>query len=708
MVRLLPAVALALAWATAGGEVAVDAGVPPFETVNNLPRHTGTYAALELVWTPVPELEDVRAVFPHPTRSATALVTTGTGAWCTDDAGANWRELPALRVAAIGPLADLAFRPAYPDTLLLASATRGLWLSPDAGVSANPLASAATGLADDALSTACFYPADPTQRTLLVGYGRARKGLARSTDLGKTWTALYPECHIQRLLSGRPGTRGLFALAAPASDPDRTDLYFTASVGQFWRDLLTDVLAADAAVAANTGDLYLATLDTGLYRLDRGGTRSRPLTPDVARWDSVEVAWGAHADDERLYAYDPRREGLVQAPLPFEAYRSAGRGLATGPFIRDGARLRANAGGSRFYAALNGTLYTARNRAAFRIDDVVVTPDTLTVAAYLFRDGLWQRFDTDLQAFCRAPAAGHEAAALAGQLAAFREAVSTDCVRIAARVVGPADALPPTAVTVDLSRLGQSPRTPMLDDGQHQDGAAGDGVYGVSLPLERESLKRRDGDWRSGAPGRVPLTVSAVAPGGGLAGTVGVLGLYLIPDTLALFSEWEGLSLQDAQGEVHLEAVRDRAVAATGERCLRLTVGPGPWVAPIGLSWDPVNLAGFHALGFSIRAGDRTASGLRVHLQDAPAYALPTLTPGLDLVAEELVPGGCIPDDRYVRVTIPLSRLIDPSGPFLPECVGCLVFSGNSQGPCSFTLDDLRVYLTPEEAAADPMGAGVP
>jgi hypothetical protein len=288
--------------------------------------------------------------------------------------------------------------------------------------------------------------------------------------------------------------RGLFALAAPVSDPDRTDLCFTPSVGQFWRDLLTDILPGDAAPAANTGDLFLATLDTGLYRLDRGGARSQPLTPDAARWDSVEVAWGAHADDERLYAYEVRREGLVLAPLPFQAYRSAGRGLATGPFVRDGARLRANAGGSRLYAIANGTLYTGRDQAAFCVEDVTVTPDSLAVAAYLFRDSLWQRFDADLQAFSRTPAAGRDATALLAQLTRFREAVSAGSVRVTARVVGPADAGAPPAVTVDLSRLGLSPRTPMLDDGHHADGAPGDRLYGVSVPLEHESLKRRDED----------------------------------------------------------------------------------------------------------------------------------------------------------------------------------------------------------------------
>ena len=699
---------LALGLSRAGAGEAIDAGLPPFETVNNLPRHTGAYAVPALVWTPVPELRDVRAVFPHPTRPGAALVTTGTGTWATDDAGANWRELPALRETAVRAVTDVAFRPAYPDTLVVASATRGVWLSRDAGASAAPLGTAATGLLADAVSTVCFYPADPTHRTVLAAHGPAHGGLSRSADLGQTWSALYPEYHIQRLLPGRPGARGLFALAAPATDPERTDLYYTPSVGQFWRDLLTDILSTDAAVASNTGDLYLATLDTGLYRIDRAGTRSQPLTPDAARWDSVELTWGAHADEERLYAYDPRREGLVLAPVPFQSPRPSGRGLPGGPFVRAGARLRANAGGSRFYAVVNGALYTGRNQAAFRVDEVSVVPDTLTVAATLFSDGLWQRFDADLQAFSRAPAAGRAAAALVEQLDTFRKAVSADRIQIVARVVSPPDGTAPASVTVDLSRLGQTPRTAMLDDGQHGDGAAADGVYGVALAMGRDVLKRRDGDWRCGAPGRLALTVSALAPDQALAGAVGVLGLYLLPDTLTLFSEWEGISLQEPQGEVRLESLRDRALAATGERCLRLSVGPGAWTAPLGLGYDAWNITGFYALGFSIRAGERTGGTVRVHLQDVPAYALPTLTPGLDLVAEELVAGGCIPDDRYVRVIVPLARLIDPAGPFLTEYLGGVVFSGNSGAASTLYLDDLRVYLTPEEATADSAGGRTP
>jgi hypothetical protein len=699
-------VALGLAPAGAAEEV-VETTLPPFETVNNLPRHTGTYGAAELVWTPVPELRDVRAVFPHPTRPAAALVTTGAGVWGTADAGANWQELEALRATAIGAVTDVAFRPASPETLLVASATHGVLWSPDAGASVSPLGTAATGLLADAVATVCFYPADPTQRTVLAGFGSAKSGLSRSADLGQTWTTLYPEYHLQRLLPGRLGTRSLFALAAPVGDPERMDLCYTPSVGQFWRDLLNDVLGTDAALASNTGDLYLSTLDTGLYRIDRAGTRSQPLTPDAARWDSLELTWGAHADEERLYAYDPRREGLVLAPLPFRTRRPASRGLATGPFVRDGARVRANAGGTRFYAAVNGTLYTGRNQAAFRVDEITVVPDTLTVAAVLFSDGLWQRFDADLQAFSRAPAAGRAAAALVGQLAVLRAAVSADRVQIAARVVSPPGAGAPASVTVDLSRLGQPARSAMFDDGRHGDGVAADGVYGLVLPLGRDALRRRDGDWRCGAPGRVPLTVSALGPDQALAGAVGILGLYLLPDTLTLFAEYEGLSLQDPQGEVRLEPLRDRALAATGERCLRLTVGPGAWTAPLGPGYDAWNVTGFHALGFKIRAGDRNGGSVRVHLQDAPTYALPTLTPGLDVAAAEFG-GGSIPEDRYVQVTVPLARLIDPAGPFLSDYVGCVVFSGSNAAASTLYLDDLRIYLTPEEATADSAKGGPP
>ena len=59
-------------------------------------------------------------------------------------------------------------------------------------------------------------------------------------------------------------------------------------------------------------------------------------------------------------------------------------------------------------------------------------------------------------------------------------------------------------------------------------------------------------------------------------------------------------------------------------------------------------------------------------------------------------------------MTIPLAQFIDPAGSFLPECLGAMVFSGESDAPATFYLDDLCVYLTPEDAAAATTGGATP
>ncbi|MEI4920741.1 hypothetical protein Q8G81_34870, partial [Klebsiella pneumoniae] len=80
---------------------------------------------------------------------------------------------------------------------------------------------------------------------------------------------------------------------------------------------------------------------------------------------------GATADSRIIYAYAPGKLGFVVSTDDGKTFKSFGEGLPAGGFVKKGAHVRANAGGSLFYAAINNTLYVGRRHSgAVAITDV--------------------------------------------------------------------------------------------------------------------------------------------------------------------------------------------------------------------------------------------------------------------------------------------------------------------------------------------------
>jgi hypothetical protein len=239
-------------------------------------------------------------------------------------------------------------------------------------------------------------------------------------------------------------------------------------------------------------------------------------------------------------------------------------------------------------------------------------------------------------------------------------------VALAAKVTAPAGAAP--AVTADLSRLGGSGLAPMYDDGQHGDGAAGDGIYGTLFRLDPRHFKSDTRDWRRRWPGRIGLTVTAALADGTLASTVAVLAVF------------------------------DRLESFTVQRADQIAVKGEPWKKHYGIgNYQTRDVGDYYGVEFWIRASGPAGDEVCIRLNDFMPFSPSTTTPPLGLVKEGLVEGGKITDE-WRRVVVPLKRLLKDAPQFQTARWQNVVLSGEGRLPVTYSIEDLRFLLTAEEA----------
>jgi hypothetical protein len=360
-----------------------------------------------------------------------------------------------------------------------------------------------------------------------------------------------------------------------------------------------------------------------------------------------------------------------------QTFRDIREGLYTGPVVKEGARVRANANGTRFFVAANGALYVGEPpvRAA-QVRDVTVRPSILLVGSAPPEESARRKPPRGPGGLSNVPLP------VSTRPAATVEEVRGSCdVAVTARIVCEGAATP-KSVTVDLSRLGDHPAVLMLDDGKHGDGDANDGVYGAGFeydPEKRMKASSRD-DWRRSGRGTLGLTVTAVGPDGRLAGAVGVLSVYDLAETFLLVDRKD------------------------------FTVADQAWEQTIGRfhhqRFDPYNLSGYHALSFWIRGEVQGREEVFVQLQDSPPYSRCNRTKPVPIIAEKLIEGGEIAG-TYRRVVIPMKRLLKDSTELSLDLVGAVVLSGAGQAPGQYKVRNVRFYLTEEDLASAKEAAPV-
>ena len=672
----------ALAAAAKPPDRPVEAGGQVIGTINaqNLFRHTGKYPPLSVTWKADARLQQVLGVYPHDVLPGRVVAATATGLFLSEDAGAAWTPLAKTGPDDLGAVRHVAFAPNSVDTFYVATDRKGVFATEDAGKTFRPIGSKATGLASDEAAGVCVYPGDRRLQSLLVWHGEAAPGLSYSPDAGHTWRVLSTDFFVHQVLVASPGDQELFFIASPKGAKDVRNAYYALAPDEHWVETMRDVVPTDAAVSLlwaggvnsekvfRGANPYLSTADQGLFRLTLGdGDRVGPAQPNSLA--SVGLAWGPTADSQVLFAYDARRLGMVTSMDDFETIAPQ-PGLPAGPFIREGARVRANSNGAAFYAVANDALYLGRRALGGPgLVQACVTPPVFAFEHEKY-DAAMRAVRTTINAF---PQERHAAEA-ARQLLKFSrdaEPASTATEFTVTAQVSPAD-YRPVSVTADLSRFGGSPVTPMFDDGKHGDGAAGDGRYGAVFRMEPDRVNRqRWDDWRRLWPGLLGVTVTAVGPDGALSGLVAPIYVFDRPGNYS-YHAWD----------------------------TAFPIKQGPWERWLGSVYYPHDVDGYYGLGFWIRTDGAALGELSLQAQDTPEFSPLTLTPKVPLVKEGFVAGGPL-GPEWRRAVVPFRRLLRDSPTFQRRRLGSLVLSGESPEAATVKLSPIRLYLTAEDAKAE-------
>ena len=667
-------------------------------------RDTTEYPPLKLTWNVSTNFNQVLGVFPHPILPRRAALTTQTGLFLTDDTGRTWIALPEAAAEKVGPIRDVAFHPLLPDTFYLASQTKGIWITSDQGKTFTQIGAKAKGLASDTVTSLIVYPGDPSHQTLLAVHGDAAPGLSCSRDGGQTWEVVDTDYHFLRLLGGEGDLQDLYLTGSTLKEPDIQSLYTCSTVGEFVLEVVRDVVPTDMAFAPipfeKSPYLYLATSDSGLYRIevrDRFGHADDPeqIGSKDDDWASVNVAWGPSADALNLYLYDPAKRGLVNSGDDLATGQTASDGVLVGSLIKEGAVIRPNANGSVFYASVNGSLSIGRES-----DDVpVVEINPAIIEANPRAPNGWQTLSNAFLNFSNARGSALTAAqALCQSVGDPQAFYRQHAITVTARL--PLQPAPPTSVTVDLSRYGGTPDMPLFDDGRHDDGAAGDGVYGGTYAFLPELHRPRGGDpeTRSVWPGRVAIGVRATFADGHHQGAVGVIDIYSPIVDLTFWDKNAKKIAAKTVGPATVTAAPNPAEIHNGVMALRADTQPGSWSVLMNAPYNKHDINGYEAVSFWIRVSDGAPpKELYVQLADEPEFSAPTTTERIPIL------NGKTLGADYFHVVIPLSKLIGPTSPFQSNHLARIILSGESTAPATFFIDDLQILARDDDPApADP------
>lgn len=692
-------------------EPLLDETPPPFEFVygrgSHLVRHTGQYGRPNIEWQLDRQVAGAAAVYADPYVPAHVLVATVSGLVETRDHGRSWQVNAAAATGRIGPISNICFRLDAENRYYIGSKTRGLWQTTDGGKTFQQVATKSSGLASDNVLAVYLYPADTLYRTLLVIHGEDAPGMSKSVDNGKTWQVFYPDYHILHVVFSR-NAKQLVLAAATRQQPDIRNIYFLLSLQEPWQTLIGDTLCTGSTepVLAREG-VYLSTSDKGLFKIAHGGGVVRNIGPlNDQEWASLGATWGATADSEIIYGYDPKKLGMVlftpqqldpapvgedqpAPPPPVPPYTVQSRGLFTGPLVAEGAHIQANANGTVFYAAVNKSLYVGRQTAsATLVREVSVEPALREIRPEAVKTA-FRNVEEALDAFSKGPNVVQAARELQPRLQQQLETLNSQRFTVAAKIAYP-EGRPPKSVTVDLSRLGLSRRSPLVEARARSAETPGESLYTNTFSFDSVNYRSYPQDWRESWTGIHGLTVSAVADDGSLAGAVGVLGIQ--QERAASVPFWTMYAPERESGDVTGGVMANRRDVWFREPRQQISIlKPGQWSVRIHGPRELLDLSGFHSVSFLLRADQDVADDIAISLRDEPTYALPVTSAPVFLMKEGFIRTGKI-GAKPQRVTIPVSRLIENSPDFRPSLTRWILFSGKASGPADIFINGLRCY----------------
>ncbi len=684
-----------------------DSNEVSLAVVNPFYRDRNSYPPYRLTWNPSTNLQQVTGVFTHPTMTNRALVATQAGVLLTDDAGHTWSALTEATVDKVGPILDATFHPLDPDTFYLASKTKGVWITTDAGKTFTQIGSKAKGLASDTVASLIVYSGDASHQTLLAVHGDAAVGLSRSRDGGQTWSVVNTDNHFSRIFGGAGSMTQFYLFGSTTKDPDIQSVYTCHTVGEFPAEVVRDVVPTDLFFAPvpwrQTGVTYISTSDSGLYRIDNNSVFGMDYTvkklayAGVDGWASIGMTWGPSADVENLYLYDPAKLGLVVIPqdltskdasagdLP--AGVTANDGLPVSTLTREGAILRPNANGTVCYAVANGGL--SIGRVPDDVPEVQCAPSSFDVNPR--DDKQWRDLSEAFNTFASAKGSAVDAAKTLEQNHSDLEALYHACqLTITARV--PLKPLPPKSVTIDLSRYGGEPDTILYDDGQHGDGAANDGVYGTTFAFMPVRYQPRgdDPEWRCDGPGRIAVGVVSTYADGQRRGAVGVVNYFEQILDLPIWGDGLGSATFSLENGVTAEPFLNPLAPGQpsyaprlhkGDVAVRLNVPKGPWTVHIKMPYNRHVIDSYAGLSFFARIEAGSASKeIYLQLLDEPEFSPPTTTARLPML------NGLTLTKDYQRVSAPMSQILGPGSMLQTDHLSEIILSGDNDAPGTLVI----------------------
>lgn len=715
-------------------------GLPPFRSLNGLQRHSERFTPFSVRWLTVRVGRDFRRVYPHPLLPDRVVAVAKSGLFLSEDCGQAWRALDKGGTT-LGEVLDLAFSPAVPDEFAVATSERGVWLTSDAGQSFRQIGSKSQGMAADRASCVVYDINNPRFDSLLVGHGEGGAGMSRTYNGGRTWQVFYPAFEFHRIGPRHwQSQSGFLVDVVDRMKGAAHRLYRCVNVGESLEEMKEDALPSDLATSRvlrgsssrppneewgaswkyMDAPVFVATQDDGMYRIDSSGLlRCGP--PGARSFSSLDVTYGRHADQQYLLAYAPREGGLWittdertpwywinqigidgMGPLSKQflveddkaEWTAVEDGIAVGNAVESGAHIRANAGGTRLYAVANGRLQVGTvDTGPCVISRVKITPPVLWVRPReVGMLGADQKPTGTVPAamFCR-PGDYGEAPSVGGVKGARDWVAVTDILVTVETAPSGARA---RYVTVDLSRLRGETLVRLYDDGAHEDGAAGDGVFAARCTIDpqalchtaldgrvvwsqtqeqnvAEAIEARDvagsdevsnydrgGDWRV-TIGQVGLTARAVGEDGEVSHAVGAMGLH------PLISR------------VVLSRVKEMTLFAGSDHWCPVRQGPEKEkIADVCLS--RANIEGMDFLRFEIKAEGPASDGdVRVGLRDRPPARQLHETAPVGLVAGGYLPAPG-PQSEYVTVSIPLTDMLKSSPDFVLQHLKWVSISAES------------------------------
>jgi len=666
-----------------------------------VPATQPVYVPRNVQWRLNDQVANVQAVFPHPQISDTIYLSTSDGLLRSSDGGKIFAPLKHASAETIGIVTDIAFRGDQPEHLTIATQGHGIWTSDDGGQTVKTLATKASGLASDSVKGIFYESTDRLLRTLLAIHGEDAPGLSRSTDNGKTWQILFPDQHVYQIFWLHQTSKQLLLESAPAKDPNSRTVYFLSSLQEPWQKMLDDVYVTGAAVPGGKYEsvIFLSTADKGIFRIAReGGIIKNADSAGAMKWASLNTTWGQNPKQRVIYAYEPTKLGMVlfspdklagdtdaETSDSAPTYQTMSEGLFTGELVMDGAHIRASADGATFYAAVNRTLYESSPTS----DRLSISHVNLTPAALLPQmdkiTAARAEFTNDLSAFNSSHHLSNAARDLQPKLDSHLKEWRAQRVVITAEVRSTPDD-PVESVTANLQRFRLPPKVPLFDDGRHDDGKAGDGIYGNHFVVDFTTIRADGTEAGTAAPESNPIAISAVTKKQLLAGAVGTLTLAAKQDAvpfvmlgppIAISGDLTGARLREEKPFRWLYTINVKS--------------PGDWsvLMHCGYGNHTVDITGQEVMSFWIRASHESTAELTLQLRDTPTYSRAARSQPVNLMAEGFIPNGKL-TTTDTRVQIPVSRLIKDAGEFQPSITGAMILTSKAEKPLLLTIHHVQ------------------